>query len=68
MRRRVKGAPVRSQEVGNPYKATVSWELPVARAPRWSVTATNLLDNKVATFVGVPKIGRLLLTRLQYTY
>ena len=48
--------------------AGFSWELPVARAPRWSVTATNLLDNKVATFVGVPKIGRLLLTRLQYTY
>ena len=30
--------------------------------------STNLLDNKVATFVGVPKTGRFLLTRLQYTY
>lgn len=48
--------------------AGFSWELPVAHAPRWSLTATNLLDNKVATFVGVPKLGRLLLTRLQYTY
>jgi outer membrane receptor for ferrienterochelin and colicins len=33
-----------------------------------SVNATNLLDNKVASFVGVPKIGRLVLTRLQYTF
>ncbi|HEY6828328.1 MAG TPA: hypothetical protein VI259_15820, partial [Gemmatimonadaceae bacterium] len=48
--------------------AGFSWVLPVARAPRWSINGTNLLDNKVATFVGVPKIGRLLLTRLQYTY
>jgi iron complex outermembrane receptor protein len=48
--------------------AGFSWVLPVARAPRWSVQATNLLNNEVATFVGVPKLGRLLLTRLQYTY
>jgi len=48
--------------------AGFSWVLPVARAPRWSVNASNLLNNKVATFVGVPQIGRLLLTRLQYTY
>jgi outer membrane receptor for ferrienterochelin and colicins len=48
--------------------AGFSWELPMARGPRWSVQATNLLDNKVATFVGVPKLGRLILTRLQYTY
>jgi outer membrane receptor for ferrienterochelin and colicins len=48
--------------------AGFSWQLPIARGPRWSVQATNLLDNKVATFVGVPKLGRLLLTRLQYTY
>jgi len=48
--------------------AGFSWTLPVARAPKWSVNATNLLDNKVATFVGVPKLGRVILTRLQYTY
>lgn len=33
-----------------------------------SLNATNLLDNKVNSFVGVPKIGRLFLTRLQYTF
>jgi iron complex outermembrane receptor protein len=48
--------------------AGFSWVLPVSGSPRWSLNATNLLDNKVATFVGVPKIGRLIMTRLQYTY
>ena len=48
--------------------AGFSWTLPVARSPKWSVNGTNLLDNKVATFVGVPKLGRVILTRLQYTY
>ncbi len=48
--------------------AGFSWVLPVAHSPRWSVNGTNLLDNKVPTFIGVPPIGRLLLTRLQYTY
>jgi len=48
--------------------AGFSWLLPVAGSPRWSLNATNLLDNKVATFVGVPKIGRLIMTRVQYQY
>jgi outer membrane receptor for ferrienterochelin and colicins len=45
-----------------------SWVVPVAGSPRWSLNATNLLDNQVATFVGVPKIGRLIMTRVQYQY
>lgn len=48
--------------------AGISWRLPVANEVRWSLNATNLLDNKVATFVGTAPIGRLLLTRLQYTF
>jgi len=48
--------------------AGFSWDLPLARTPKWSVQGTNLLDNKVATFVGVPKLGRMILTRLSYTY
>jgi iron complex outermembrane receptor protein len=48
--------------------AGFSWVLPVAGAPRWSINGTNLLDNKVQTFVGVPTIGRLLLTQLQYSF
>lgn len=34
----------------------------------WSLNATNLLDNRVRTFPGVPEIGRMLMTRIQYTF
>jgi outer membrane receptor for ferrienterochelin and colicins len=34
----------------------------------WSLNATNLFDNRVRTFAAVPEIGRLILTRLQYTF
>lgn len=34
----------------------------------WSVTATNLLNNRVPTFVGVPSLGLLVMTRLQYNF
>lgn len=34
----------------------------------FSINATNLLDNEVPTFVGTPNIGRLIMTRLQYTF
>jgi iron complex outermembrane receptor protein len=33
-----------------------------------SLSGTNLLDNKRRSFAGTPEIGRLLLTRLQYTF
>lgn len=48
--------------------AGFSWVLPVNGSPRWSLNATNLLDNRVPSFVGVPKIGRMLMTRIAYTY
>ncbi len=34
----------------------------------WSVNAQNVLDNKVRTFPGAPQIGRLVMTRLQYSF
>jgi len=34
----------------------------------WSVNAQNIFDNKVRTFPGAPEIGRLVMTRLQYTF
>ncbi len=34
----------------------------------WSVNATNVFDNRVRTFPGVPEIGRLIMTRLQYSF
>ena len=64
------GTPVRYAPV--PVNALVdvgfSWLLPVSGAPRFSLNATNLLDNRVPTFVGVPSMRRLILSRLQYTF
>jgi outer membrane receptor for ferrienterochelin and colicins len=49
--------------------AGVSWRIPSrAGQLRWSINAQNILDNKVQSFVGVPEIGRLILTRIQYAF
>jgi iron complex outermembrane receptor protein len=34
----------------------------------WTVNASNLFDNRVRTFPGVPEIGRMIMTRLQYSF
>ena len=34
----------------------------------WSLGATNLFDNRVRTFAGAPEIGRMIMTRLQYSF
>lgn len=34
----------------------------------FSLNATNLLDNKRRSYVGVPEIGRLVMSRIQYTF
>lgn len=34
----------------------------------WALNATNLLDSEQSTFAGVPAIGRMAITRLQYTF
>ena len=34
----------------------------------WSLSASNMFDNRVRTFPGVPEIGRMVMTRLQYTF
>lgn len=64
------GTPVRYP--GVPVNALLdlgfSWRLPVAASVRWSLNATNVLNNEVPTFVGTPNIGRLVMTRLQYTF
>jgi outer membrane receptor for ferrienterochelin and colicins len=39
-----------------------------AQKLRWSLNATNLFNNQVRTFPGVPIIGRMLMTRIQYTF
>jgi iron complex outermembrane receptor protein len=45
-----------------------SWRLPFATNMTWSLNVSDLLDTRVATFVGVPEIGRLIATRVRYTF
>jgi len=47
-----------------------SWRLPVRGTQQitWSLNGTNILDNKRPTFAGVPEIGRMIMTRLQYAF
>ena len=48
--------------------AGFSWRLPFANNVRWAVNAQNVLDNKVASFIGVPRVGRFVTTRIQYSF
>lgn len=49
--------------------AAFSWKLPFGeRRTTWGVNATNLLDNRRPSFAGVPDIGRLVVTRVQYRF
>jgi outer membrane receptor for ferrienterochelin and colicins len=49
--------------------AGVNWRFMYGgRNALWSVTVTNLLNNERQTFAGVPKIGRMAITRVQYSF
>lgn len=39
-----------------------------AQQLRWSINAQNIFDKRIRTFPGVPETGRLIMTRLQYTF
>ena len=45
-----------------------SWRLPIAQKLTWSLNVTNVFDRRSPTFVGVPGIGRMLITRLKYDF
>jgi iron complex outermembrane receptor protein len=64
------GTPIRYDQV--PVNAFIdagfSMRLPFATNVRWSLNAQNLLDNAVPTFVGVPDVGRMITTRVQYSF
>lgn len=40
----------------------------IGKGASWSLNATNLLDKRVPTFAGVPDIGLMIMTRLQYNF
>jgi outer membrane receptor for ferrienterochelin and colicins len=46
----------------------VSYKLPIQQNVTWSLAVTDLLDTRVQTFVGVPQIGRLISTRIRYSF
>ena len=48
--------------------AGVSWRPPTLNGVTWSLTASNLLNHRHYEFAGTPKLGRLVLTRVQYDF
>ena len=49
--------------------AGVNWRFMFGgRNALWSISVTNLLNNERPTFAGVPEIGRMALTRVQYSF
>ena len=48
--------------------AGFSVSVPWLQNTRWAVNAQNLLDNRVNSFIGVPEVGRMVTTRLSYTF
>jgi outer membrane receptor for ferrienterochelin and colicins len=48
--------------------AAASWLLPFTGSPRMSLSVTNMFDNRIPTFIGVPAVGRMITTRLAYTF
>jgi iron complex outermembrane receptor protein len=50
------------------WDATVSFKPSLLPNAMFSVTATNLLDHEHQQFVGGATLGRLIMTRLQYTF
>jgi iron complex outermembrane receptor protein len=48
--------------------AGFSVSVPWLQNTRWAVNAQNLLDNRVNSYIGVPEVGRMITTRLSYTF
>jgi hypothetical protein len=46
-----------------------NWRLPLGgRDAMWSITGTNVTNNKARSFPGFPEIGAMFMTRIQYTF
>jgi outer membrane receptor for ferrienterochelin and colicins len=55
--------------VSNQFDVQFSKRFPnFGKGVMWSLNVQNVLDNKIPTFVGVPALGRLALTKLSYTF
>ncbi|MFM8909384.1 MAG: hypothetical protein ACKOH8_02190, partial [Gemmatimonadota bacterium] len=64
------GTPIAYAEVPENlfFDAGVSMKLPFLANARWSLNGQNLLDNRVNSFIGVPAVGRMVTTRISYTF
>jgi len=60
--------PYESVPVNAFVDAGFSWRLPFASNVRWSLNAQNILDSDVPSFIGVPSVGRMVTTRVQYSF
>jgi hypothetical protein len=50
------------------FDVGVAYRLPIAQNVTWSLSVSDLLDTRVATFAGEPQIGRLIATRVKYIF
>jgi iron complex outermembrane receptor protein len=72
--RRVAGFPVQSGVYSGDVEqytlldANIDFAVPRVPRAHFSITANNLLDEMHREFVGVPEIGRLILTQLRLTF
>jgi iron complex outermembrane receptor protein len=55
--------------VQNFVDASINYDFRVnGKAARWSINGSNILGNEVPTFIGTPAIGRLITSRVSYTF
>ena len=78
----ISGRPIRFQRPGstayyvydgvpssNLFDVSFNYRLPFgSQEVLWSINGTNVLNKKVRTFPGSPEIGRMVVTRLQYSF
>lgn len=50
------------------FDANFGYDLPFAAGTRWSVNVQNMFDIEHKEFIGAPTLGRLILSRLTYTF
>ena len=62
------GVYVGDVPANNLLDALVTYRLPMVVGAAISLSGTNLLNDVVPSFIGVPAIGRMLMTRLQYAF
>lgn len=50
------------------FDVNFGYDLPFAAGTRWAVNVQNIFDIEHKEFIGAPTLGRLILSRLTYTF